>query len=321
MAPRVTYLDQNMWIDLARAVYGKGNTHLLPIVEFVRQVKASGLSVFPLSLGHHMETSKRADADQQERLGRFMWEVSDGNTLASPTSILRHEIDMALQSTFQTTLNVRPFTLVSRGLAHAADKSRFRLELDDPDKVFSEDQKTELEAFANRVFAYSVLTGTTPWGAAPRPRADLSPPGKQFVASIADLRTRLASASDDVRRMTVYSVILNELLPEVKAALQFHGMMLDQFAALGLIDGPAGYIRFLEQMPSVRVNAHLYLQWLRNPQLPLRENDLNDWYYVGTAVAYADVVVTERHFAHVVNAGNLVKKAIVISNLSELPGA
>jgi hypothetical protein len=249
-----------------------------------------------------------------------MWEISEGNTLASPTSILRHGIDMALQRTFQTTLNVRPFTLVSKGLAHAADKPGLVLELDDPDKVFSAEQNAEVEAFVNRVFAYGVLTGTTPWGPVLRPRPDLSPPGKQFVGSIADLRTRLAGASEDVRRMTVYSVVLREMLPELLAALQFHGMTLNQFAALGLSDGPAGYIRFLEQMPSVKVNAHLYLQWLQNPQLPSRESDLNDWYYVGAAVAYADVVVTEKHFAHVVNAGNLVKKAVVISDIADLPG-
>jgi hypothetical protein len=78
-------------------------------------------------------------------------------------------------------------------------------------------------------------------------------------------------------------------------------------------------VRFLEQMPSIRVNAHLYAQWLQNPQLPVNENDLNDWHYVGAAVAYADVVVTERHFAHIVNSGDLVKKAVVISDLTDLP--
>jgi hypothetical protein len=72
---------------------------------------------------------------------------------------------------------------------------------------------------------------------------------------------------------------------------------------------------------SVRVNAHLYMQWLQNPQLPFRENDRNDWYYVGAAAAHADVVVTERHFAHVVNTGGLVKNATVISDLMNLPSA
>jgi hypothetical protein len=194
------------------------------------------------------------------------------------------------------------------------------VELSDPAKVFSEELKEEVEAFANRVFAYGVLTGTTPWGPALRPRPDLSGPSRQFVASIADLRTSLAGASEDVRRTTVYSILLREMLPELLSALQFHGMTLDQFAALGLKDGPAGCIRFVEQMPSVRLNAHLYMQWLQNPQLPVRENDLNDWYYIGTAVAYADVVVTERHFAHMMNSRNLEKKAVVISNLANLPG-
>jgi hypothetical protein len=77
----------------------------------------------------------------------------------------------------------------------------------------------------------------------------------------------------ELRRQTVYSILLNEILDAVLAALAL------QFAQLGLEDGPEGYISMLEQMPSVRVNAHLYMQWLQNPQLPFRENDLNDWYY------------------------------------------
>lgn len=320
MAARIIYLDQNKWIELARAIHGRGHAHLRPMVDLVRQMKASGLAVFPLSLAHHMETSKRFDAGQQERLGEFMWEISDGLTLASPKAILQFEIDTALQRTFQTTLNVRPFDLVRKGLGHAVGKP-VGFTINDPDNVLQDTDRVELEEFADRVFAYSVLTGTTPWGPAPRPRPDLSPPGKQFVANMTALRTKLASAPVELRRQTVYSILLNEILDALLAALALHGISVDQFAQLGLDNGPEGYIRVLEQMPSVRVNAHLYMQWLQNPQLPFRENDLNDWYYVGAAAAHADVVVTERHFAHVVNSGGLVKKAAVISDLMDLPSS
>lgn len=322
MAPRVIYFDQNKWIELAQAVYGKANPHLLPIVELVRQLKSSGVAVFPLSLAHHMETSKRFDADQQERLGRFMWEISDGNTFAAPNAILRWEIEAALVRTFQRTLDMTPFELVSRGgLAHASAVSRMRLTVKDPDSVLPEKTRTELEAFANRVLDYSVLTGTTPWGAAPRPRPDLSGPGKDFVTNMTELRQKLVGASADLRRRTVYARITYEIFDELSATLSRHGFTIDQFAALGLEHGHEGYIRFVESLASARVNAHCYMQWLNNPQLPFRENDLNDWYYVGAAVAHADVVVTERHFAHIVNTGGLVKKATVISDLTDLPGA
>jgi hypothetical protein len=321
MAARVIYLDQNKWIELAQAVHGKANTHLLPIVDFVQQIKASGLATFPLSLAHHMETSKRLDAGQQERLGRMMWEISDGCTFASPKAILQSEIDAALVRTFQRTLNVRPLELVGKGLAHATAKSGMRFTVKDPDSVVPENTRLELEQFANRVFDYSVLTGTTPWGPAPRPRPDLSAPGRQFVANMAELREKLADVSDDLRRRTIYARLMVEIYDDLVAALTLHGFSIDEFAALGLESGYEGYIRFLEALPSVRVNAHLYTKWLQNPQLPFRENDLNDWYYVGAAVAHADVVVTDKHLAHIVNNGNLTKRAVVISDLRDLPSA
>src|SRR5262245_49132970 len=96
MAARVVYLDQNKWIELAQAIHTPRNRHLLPILDVIRALKASGHAVFPLSLAHYVETSKRLDPGQHERLGQLMWEVSDGRTLASPEAILRFEIDMAL---------------------------------------------------------------------------------------------------------------------------------------------------------------------------------------------------------------------------------
>jgi hypothetical protein len=318
---RVIYLDQNKWIELAQAVHGKGQPRLSTIVDFVRVLKESGAAVFPLSLAHHIETAKRFDAGQHERLGRFMWEISDTLRFASPTTILRSEIDLALARTFQRPLKVRPFTLVRPGLDHALGRTGMGFTIEDPDRVLPASTKAELEQFANRMLDYAVLTGTTPWGAAPRPRPDLSGPSKGFVASIVELRTKLTAAPPDLRRRTVYARILVDMLSELVAALYLHGLSIEQFAALGLNDGHEAYIRFLELMPSVRVNAHLYFQWLQNPALPVRENDLNDWHFVGTAAAYADVVVTERHLAHVLNLGSLEKKATVITDLVGLPAA
>ena len=59
-----------------------------------------------------METSKRFDAGQQERLGRLMWEISEGSTFASPASILQSEIDAAIVRTFQKAPQVHPLALV-----------------------------------------------------------------------------------------------------------------------------------------------------------------------------------------------------------------
>lgn len=325
MAARVIYLDQNKWIELAQAIHGVRNLHLLPIVDCVRALKSSGQALFPLSLAHYVETSKRRDAGQHGRLGQFMWEISDGRTLASPESVLRFEIDTALAGTFQRRLAVRPFTLVSKGLAHALARPGVEFKLDDPDNVMPESMRVELEQFADRVLANGVLTGTTPWGPAWRNRPDLSAPGKQFMESLAQLRRELGHASDAVRRQTVYAHVLRDIFVELLCALKLHGISVDEFAALGLESERAGtkryegYMCFVDQLPSARVNAHLYMQWLRNPQLPVRESDLNDWYYVGAAVAHCDVVVTEKHLAHIVNTGHLEKKAAVIADLTDLP--
>jgi hypothetical protein len=69
----------------------------------------------------------------------------------------------------------------------------------------------------------------------------------------------------------------------------------------------------------VRVNIHLRRHSIANLLLQAKKNDHNYWFYLGAAVAYCHVVVTERHFAHVVKTGGLRKRATVITDVRDLP--
>lgn len=94
-----------------------------------------------------------------------------------------------------------------------------------------------------------------------------------------------------------------------------HQIPLDVFDKMG----PQGITAFLDDMPSIRVNVHLRQHWVANPELKAKKNDHNDWFYLGAAAAHCDVVVAEKHFAHVVNMGKLRKRATVITDLRDLP--
>jgi len=69
MPARIIYLDQNKWIELARAVSGKATPELNQVLDILRESKRLGLNVFPLSLGHFIETNKRRDLESRSRLG------------------------------------------------------------------------------------------------------------------------------------------------------------------------------------------------------------------------------------------------------------
>ncbi len=311
MPARIIYLDQNKWIELARAVSGKATPELNQVLDILRESKRLGLNVFPLSLGHFIETNKRRDLESRSRLGSLMWELSDNCTLAAPAKIQRWELDRALSITLNRRLNERPFSLLCQGLAHASDHIEATIRLD-PDRVLAEQSRTSFEQLADRMFTKTVLTGVSPWGEPEKP--DLSGPAKKFSEGLEQARARLLHANPDLQQRAGYLQVVLDMLDDIQRALAFHGIPEAEFFGLGA----EGLNRFVDAMPSMRLDMHLRQQWVRNQQLKTRLSDLNDFGYVGAAAAYCDVVVTENQLADLLNRDKK-KKAAVISNLMDLP--
>jgi len=310
MPARIIYLDQNKWIELARAVTGKATPQLIQVLDILRESKRLGLNVFPLSLAHFIETNKRRDLQSRSRLGSLLWELSDNWTLAGPAAIQRWELDRALAITLNRRLNERPFSLLGKGVTHASDHlPAIRL---DPDRVLPDELRASLEEQADRLLTKSVLTGLSPWGEPAKP--DLSGPAKKFSDGLLQARARLLSAAPDLQRKAGYAQVLADMLEDIQRVLAFHGIPEAEFFAIGA----EGLTSFVDAMPSIRLDMHLRLQWVRNQQLKTRLSDLNDFGYVGTAAAYCDVVVTENLLADLLNRDKN-KKATVISDLMDLP--
>jgi hypothetical protein len=311
MPPRLIYLDQNKWIELARASNGKADARLLQILEILRESKRLGLNLFPLSLAHFIETNKRQDLDSRSRLGSLMWELSDNWTLAGPKAILQWELDRALSLFLKRRLNERPFLLLGKGMVQASDHLEAGVRLD-PAHVLPENVRLSLEKIADGLVSKSLLTGRTPWGERP-PRPDLTGPATRFCEGLIEARERLANADPDLQRRTGYAQAWYDNRDEIRRALSFHGIDENEL----LQRGSQGLTEFLDSIPSIRIDMHLRLHWIRNRQLRTKLTDLNDWGYVAVAAAHCDVVVTEKQLADLLNRG-LQKKATVITKLAEL---
>jgi hypothetical protein len=158
----------------------------------------------------------------------------------------------------------------------------------------------------------SVLTGISPWGEPAKP--DLSGPAKKFSDGLLQARARLLSADPGLQKRAGYAQVLVDMLEDLQRALAFHSIPEAEFFALGA----EGLTRFVDAMPSIRLDMHLRQQWVRNQQLKTRLSDLNDFGYVGTAAAYCDVVVTENQLADLLNRDRK-KKATVMSSVLDLP--
>jgi hypothetical protein len=84
--------------------------------------------------------------------------------------------------------------------------------------------------------------------------------------------------------------------------------------------GHEGVTDFMLDLPSRAPG--LAMMWLQhdNPQTIWKPNDLVDLAYLSTAVAYCDIVVTERKWTHVINHSGAAKrsKTTVINDIADL---
>jgi SRSO17 transposase len=94
------YLDQWVWIRLAKAANGQPREATdLRVLAAVQDAAAEGVA-FPLSTTHHIETSKVTSARQRLDVARTMASISHCRTLRARKVLLRHQMRHAMHLTF-----------------------------------------------------------------------------------------------------------------------------------------------------------------------------------------------------------------------------
>ncbi len=317
MAPRLIYLDQWAWIQLARVNHGKDkNRALSSVLDFVRAAIDTGIARFPLTLGHYIETQNHKNLERRKRLAQFMIEISRLDTLAAPRVIVRHEVDVALKRFFPDRVTVETFNLVGKGIWHTSSSMPRDFKISDNAGALSEESRQRWE-LAGLVFELGCLAGPEAVGfklpaAAKRRR----PPHDVFVEILDLLPKEFEALPDDdaIRDRSLYKRCILDIKGIVDERLAAHGISGEEFVGL-----QERIFELVDMMPSRRIDMHLLREFARNRQLPRRKSDLNDFGYLGIAAGYCDVVVAEKQFTDLINRGDLKKKAVVISKLQDLP--
>ena len=116
------YLDQNKWIDLARAATGHPRGE--PFVDALAMCRAgveAGDVSFPLDMYRYWETSKRRDDRSRNDVADVMTDLSRKHTMSEPSGVLDHELDLALRRRFGRPTEIRSRQVFGIGMAHIAD--------------------------------------------------------------------------------------------------------------------------------------------------------------------------------------------------------
>lgn len=297
------YLDQNKWIDLARAATGNpAGDRFVEALTAARAAVESGAASFPLDIYRYLETAKRGDDQSRVKLADLMFTLSRQHTIARPHSLLPTEIDRTLNYLFGRPAFPRRHDVFGKGLAHITAGEvvppPFNPSLLPSDNEFtSAEQLAVLERIYNRLVERELLR----MGPDVARKAGFDPAdqelGDQFIAyeeMIAD-EIRRQNLKGEMLELAVRTSDLAGIRSAVTEALARIGMTWEGFTG-GLL--PSRLVGFMNSLPTRDVTNVMRSAKLRQSEQKWERNDFNDIAALPVAAVYCDVVVTEKQWVH-----------------------
>ena len=352
LVPELIYIDLNHWVGLSKARLGQASAGAyVGALAALRSAISSGRAVVPLSSTHYMEISRIASAQRRADLALTMGEISRYVTLPSREAFLRYQFRASLAAELRATHSGPAPAITGHGFGHAFGH-RAQLELRGPDPhrfaadhvdefiprledhtgygwkfTPSETSRSPLELMnealdASAQFrmlmgpadknepelralgfkpsaAYDVVDAIT------RREEDLAsqlaadPKWKQRLNDIIDARALYWDLADD------WDLAVADVWPRV--------VTMDEF-------GKERLTRILRRIPIVAIESAIRRSNFQNGSHKWRKNDIHDSDFVGSAVTYCDVVVTEKHLRDQLRREGIDRQygAVVLSQAGDL---
>jgi hypothetical protein len=273
----IIYLDQNKWIELARIANGIDTSPRdLRILAKFKEASENGY-IFPLGATHYIEFSRIKDLGRRKRLGHFMWELSQGNTLAPYREIVEREIEVALQ------------VLGIKILPRECDLIGFGA-----DFAFGHELHSELLNYFKVLVNKSILSGSEMLNIDPIQTTNFDAHRKNFLNHQKEINEKkhllIKSKWDD----WLHAISMVDIIEPLYRVFCLHELDKSILENMKIEE----HRKFLMSMPTRKLDIHLHRQVIKNDQYRPKPSDLEDWGGIGVASCYCDVVVCEKHFAN-----------------------
>ena len=294
------YLDQWVWIRLARAALGRpAEPEDADVLAVVRESVRLGLASYPLSPVHYKELAAGASPRQGHELAPVIAEISRHHTMIGPgNDVLSEELDRYLHRRFGRPAAVRAVQVFGQGFGHAfgdAGLSRPRLVAGDggPPPV-APDVRRQLEDLAAEITEYFLLAGPPEGAAVPGydPRAH-TVYDQQFAEQETELARHLATVPRAKVRDVMYARALAlDVVPLLGPTLQHAGLPPDVLA----LGGKAAATAMLRELPTLWATTELRRLQHENPARLWVPQDHGDLMALTMAIVHCDIVVFDKHW-------------------------
>jgi hypothetical protein len=296
---RIVYLDQNKWIELARAAkFPAEYPDLHALLEAITQEVSAGRLALPLTATNIYETHKINDPQRRHDLASVQAYLSRGLVFRGRHKRLEAEVTDVLRSAY--------------GLPSAPREQNWFLsnvffeafaEWGDERFGFAISERV-LEFIRNRpdffLYDYWLATPEDVRLYAVRTFSDGS---EQLRQRIEDRRRRHANESLSLRRRIQNVILLDN---EIELIIGFAKKAGIPWSTVTDIGG-SNARRIMSDVPTYYVEREIGLR-LEAQTRPIDENDFRDMQSFCAIVPYADEVITENHFASLAQQAGLDKK-------------
>jgi hypothetical protein len=316
------YLDQNKWVDLARARTGhRLGVQFRAAYQAAQTAAAAGRASFPLSAAHYFETHRQSVPEKRVALADTMLLVSRLAAIAPPHVIVPWEVETALIEVFGLSRPAPPpLSVFGSGANYAlgTDLVTFSSPVEIGGQRLSPSERACATAFGQAALERLVLGNIGgPDGLRSAVALHGRTTGEQFVAGQHLVRDEIARLGRHRLDDAMTGTALGDIAQPIIAACErlnispddVFGAHRDTLHAL------------IEAMPSRWVERELRRARQSNPQSRWESNDLNDVTALSIAVPYCRVVVTERQWAGVINTRKINRRfgTVVTHDLRDLP--
>ena len=308
---KIVYLDQNKWIDLARAFYDREDGQKFKdTLSFLQDKVEKNEIIIPISVVHLIETAKNANKDKRERLANFIASLSKGYGIVSYLNVRDLEIENAI------------LKRIGKPLKHDISKSTIGKGLSytvglDIEGLFQSDglDKLREQINLNPVFAARFMIDLID-------RDEV----KKIVEDIEDIsgfekerEEKLGLYSKEMRlRIGISEMAVSLILPLVIKQLNRMNIEPKEFADdFKNIDD---WKNFFFSMPTLDIWINLHTLRDNDKSKPIHRNDLKDIGFLSIAIPYCDLVVTENYWANMLKTNKFDKKynCEIITDINQL---
>lgn len=298
-AVRIVYLDQNKWIDLARAVkHPASHPELHALVKAIDDEVRAGRMAVPLTATNIYETHKINDPQRRHDLAFVQSLLSRGIVFRGRHKRLEAEITEVLRSAHE----LPPVPLKQHWFLSNVFFEAFMEWGDERVPVGVSERMVELIRQRPAELLYDFLIAT-PEDTRISGVRNFSAGSEQLRQRIEERRSQHANEPLSMRRK-IHSALL--MINEIDLIIGFAkkaGMSWSSVADMG----EANAHKIIEDVPTYYIEREIALR-LEMQTRPIKENDFRDMQTFCSVVRYADDVIAENQFSSLAQQAKLDKK-------------